>query len=249
MSSEKYRDIEMKHIKSLLFPIAIIAVLLPGCDGLAITLDEAITAASLIEEHFDAEDYQLPSKYEMTLRMDTTSQSHVASQIIGETYDREEKYLYWSLSYSTDDIAMFSESWMYYEASEGITYLVMEQEGEKYHDTVSGDYFTSTIENTNLHLHSFCTSLSLSQALAEIRDGTYDNDSRNVYRSSGEGSLYCKLYVTIDGAANTTEIRISDYQLVEMSIHDGEGRTLVIAVEYLDVSTDKPNLSDYPPAS
>jgi len=98
-------------------------------------------------------------------------------------------------------------------------------------------------------LHSFCTSLSLSHALAEIRDGTYDNDRRNVYRSSGEGGLYCKLYVTIDGVANITEIRISDYQLVKVSVVDGDGNALVVDVRYRDVSTAKPNLSDYPPVS
>jgi len=120
----------MKFAKSLLFPIAVIAVLLPGCDGLAITLDEAITAASLIEEHFDAEDYQLPGRYEMTFRLDSTSQSQVASQIIGETYDREEKYFHLSLNYSSDGDGMFAESWLYYEASEDVTYMVVEQEGE-----------------------------------------------------------------------------------------------------------------------
>ncbi|MFA5480924.1 MAG: hypothetical protein WC282_00870 [Bacilli bacterium] len=82
--------------------------------------------------------------------------------------------------------------------------------------------------------------------LQSIVDGLYEEDSCNKYRSSGEGSIYLKLYVAMQSGEVNTELKIDNYQLVLISAFMDDDNYSRLEVKFGNVSTLKPNLNDYP---
>ena len=232
----------MNKTKSLIFPLLLTAFLLVGCKGATITPEEAADRVQEIETQVASDDYESPTEFSLKQEMRTdelTDGTVIMKSLIN--YDLVAKYMYVETSVEYGDESEYAKTWIYYDAKTDLTYGVFDENGEKYHVSLEGDYFADASEGNPL---DSIGSLNISMLL-DLAD---EDDSRNVYRSSGEGSIYLKIYTNGQDSDAYGEVEISKYQLVYLKQYYDSNNFIEMSVKYGGVSTSKPNLSNYPEA-
>lgn len=73
-----------------------------------------------------------------------------------------------------------------------------------------------------------------------------EEDERNVYRSSGEGSIYLKVFMGETDANAFSEIEIANYLIVRVYAYVDDSTEMEMNIKYSGISTSKPNLANYP---
>lgn len=230
--------------KTTILPLAITALLLAGCTGAPISREEAVAKAAAIEEHFDSDEFSLPTKFTITqkTRINNTSSQTEASIDMIVTLDLEGKYCYQSADVSSNGDSEYSKIWIYYQASDNKTYMVVDENGTKGRAEASGDLFLSSLSGAEDALEDIYDTLSISSLL----NYASDEETRNIYHSSGEGSIYLKIYIDTLGENGYGEINISNYLILMAKTYVDDENYMEYSFKYSGIATSKPNLADYP---
>lgn len=230
--------------RTTFLPLALTVLLLAGCTGAPITREEAVARAEAIEEHYDSDDFSFPTKFSITqeTRINSASSQTEISIDMLITLDLEGKYCYQSADASSNGESEYSKIWIYYQASDDKTYMVIDENGTKGRAEIAGDMFISSLSGAEDALEDIYSSLSISALL----NYASDEETRNVYHSSGEGSIYLKIYIDTLGENGYGEINISNYLILMAKTYvDGENY-MEYSFKYNGITTSKPNLANYP---
>lgn len=233
----------MNKSKSFFFPLLLTAFLLVGCKGATITPEEAANRVEAIETEVASEDYEAPTKFAIKQEWRTnalTEETIIIKNVIN--FDLDAKYMYVENTVEAGDESEYDKTWIYYDAKNDKTYGVFDENGDKSHVSLEGDLFVDVSEGNPIEDAIETANVGALLVLAD------EDDNRNVYRSSGEGSLYVKIY--FDGSESDAygEVEISDYRLVLLKQYADDDNFIETNVSYGRVSTSKPNLNDYPEA-
>lgn len=162
---------------------------------------------------------------------------------MSQDLDYELKYLHTYNSVTTGSQSNKYEQWIYYELDDDKTYFVAEENNVKYRMEAEGDLFTNTFDQMD-------ALFLLEETYGEVDFIGFANllegaDTRNVYRSKGEGNLYAKVYIASVGPNAYGELEIANY-LITMIRNVSEGEILgEFLANYSQVTINKPNLADY----
>ena len=233
----------MNKSKSFFFPLLLTAFLLVGCKGATITPEEAADRVEAIETEVASEDYEAPTKFAVKQELRTnafTDDTVTIKSVIN--FDLDAKYMYVENTAEMGEESEYDKTWIYYDAKNDRTYGVFDENGDKSHVSLEGDLFVDVSEGNPIEDAIETANVGALLVLAD------EDDNRNVYRSSGEGSLYVKIY--FDGSESDAygEVEISDYRLVLLKQYADDDNFIETNVSYGRVSTSKPNLNDYPEA-
>jgi len=232
----------MNKTKSLFLPIVLTAFLLAGCKGAVITREEAVSRAAEIEEHYESADFEAPTKFTATQHIKSAFFDVQADITMVETLDLEGKYYYMSGEGTAGEESESSKMWIYYQASENKTYMVIDENGTKGHQYVEGDLFLDSIDLDGTAIANLYSDIGLSDLLSSL----VEEDKRNVYRSSGEGSIYLKVFMGETDANAFSEIEIANYLIVRVYAYVDDSTEMEMNIKYSGISTSKPNLANYP---
>lgn len=233
----------MEKPKNLSLPVVLIALLLVGCSEPQITREEAIALATQIGEHYASDDFALPTKFSASQMIKETVSSTQRETVMSQDLDYELKYLHTYNSVTTGSQSNKYEQWIYYELDDDKTYFVAEENNVKYRMEAEGDLFTNTFDQMD-------ALFLLEETYGEVDFIGFANllegaDTRNVYRSKGEGNLYAKVYIASVGPNAYGELEIANY-LITMIRNVSEGEILgEFLANYSQVTINKPNLADY----
>jgi len=232
----------MNKSKSFFFPLLLTAFLLVGCKGATITPEEAADRAQAIETEVASEDYEAPTKFAIKQELRTnafTDDTVTMKSVIN--FDLDAKYMYLENTAEMGEESEYEKTWIYYDAKTDRTYFVFDENGDKSHIYLEGELFVDAAEVYPVE-EAIAPNVSGLLALAD------EDDDRNIYRSSGEGSLYVKIYFNGSESDAYREVQISDYRLVSLKEYVDDDNLVEANVSYGRVSTSKPNLKDYPEA-
>ncbi|NCA97490.1 MAG: hypothetical protein EOM77_04905 [Bacteroidia bacterium] len=234
----------MRKIQVFSLPIALVALLLVGCNGPKISREEAVAMATQIDEYYTSEAFVVPTKYSVTrTTRETTSTSHTESTMNVDV-DFELKYQHINYEINNDGEINKSERWFYYEPSDNKTYMVEEENGAKYRMEAEGNLFDDEMSRSGDYFLLKDTYENID--LGSIAEYLASEDSLNVYRSKGEGYLYMKIYVSSVGPNAYEEIEIADFLIAKLLFSSDEKFFNEFVANYDKVTIEKPNLADYP---
>ena len=230
-----------KYIKPV-FQISLTFLFLVGCKGSPITKEEATSRAQTIEEYYSSDEFEVPTKFSVTQDTKIEVSSIKIETKIVQTLDLSAKYYYSEVSASAGEESEFLKSWIYYQTSDNKTYFVVEDNTTKFHTYFEGDVF---VENANLD-ETIVADVYGDFAASNLFLQVNDEDSRNVYRSSGEGSLYLKVFIELQGENAYSELQIDNYMVILAKNYIDDNNHLTMKFKYSGISTSKPNLRNYP---
>ena len=232
----------MKKSISRFLPLMFTVLLLVGCKGSPITKEEATSRAQDIEEHYSSQDFASPTKFSVTQDIKMEVESSIIEMNAIETLDLSAKYYYSEAKATIGEVSQLVKSWVYYQANENKTYYVIETNTTKGHAYFEGDLFSDNVDLEETLIADIYGSVAISGLLLTVND----EDSRNVYRSSGEGSLYLKVYVDSENENAYAEMEIDKYMVILVKSFMDDNNHMTMKFKYSGISTSKPNLSDYP---
>lgn len=235
----------MKNKKSLFFSIVLTTLLLVSCKGAVITREEAAARAANIEEHCSSDDFEFPTKFSMTQDVKMVLFETQVDVNMVETLDLGAKYYYVSVDGTAGEESEHTKTWVYYQAKDNKSYMVSDDNGTKSHTYMEGDIFADFDVTVATELGDLYSDIGISDLLLPVEE----DDARNVYRSSGEGSIYLKIYLVEENENAYTEIEISKYLISRIYTFIDETTEIEMKIKYSGISTSKPNLADYPLAA
>lgn len=225
--------------------VALTSLLLVSCDEMQITRDEAIAMIAEINEYYESDDFVLPTKYATALTIRNASSLSESETIFSVNYDYEARFLHINLMTMNEGAGeLQSEQWLYYEADEDKTYTVADSGYDKYRIEADGDVFADIIsEISSLYL---LVDMYERLNFSSIVEHLATDDSRNIYRSEGEGYLDLKFYFESDGFDTCEEIVISNYLIMKMEVTSEKEYFVGFVANYGVATIDKPNLDEFP---
>lgn len=235
----------MREKRVLSSIIISLSLLLVSCDKTRITREEAIAIIADIAEYHESDDFVLPTKYTTVCTIRNTTPSSESETIVSINYDYEAKYLHVNLTATYEGGSeTISEQWFYYETNEDKTYTVADSGYDKFRIETDGDAFADIMsEISSIYLlEDMYGRLDFSS----LADYLASDDSRNIYRSEGEGNLYLKYYFESNGLDTWEEIVISNYLIMKMEVTSEQDYLFGFVVNYGVVTIEKPNLDEFP---
>lgn len=229
--------------KVIILPLALTALLLTGCNGTPITREEAIALAETIDSYYASDDFVFPQKYSIKSKSRMlVSASIVAEQEVTEIVDLQRAYYYVNSKITMDDESEYSKTWIYYQVSNNKTYLISDYDNTRYRFEEDGNSFLNFFDYEDTLVFNIYSYLHITSLISLIGN----DDERNVYRSSGEGSLYFLFYMDEDSDDVFYEVSISNYLITLINYQADENSAGYFEAKYSGFGINKPNPADYP---
>lgn len=230
----------MKKTNTIFLPLILTAFLLVGCKGAKITYDEAVLKMTAIQEHYDDEDVKVPSKMEVVSEFKgdiSSTETGTSKQAV--RYDGDAKYYFMGSESTTSEETEYTKIWIYYDVKANKTYVVSEDNDAKEYSVLDGDQFADATSVISPVLVIQSAMVYMLTMYLEITEG----DERNIYRSSGEGSIYFKVFEEDSDAF--LEVEVANYLIASAYLFEDENNYSRLKAKYTSVSTAKPNLNNY----